>query len=281
MLRWVCLLILLCLCAAPLRAVRLEQDPDYTLYNTVLQSYVSADGLVDYQGLRTNSLADLQTVLKAIERADLRDLSYDEKLAFWINAYNANLIKLILDHPEMQKITDQPGLFDLALPIAKGQYSLNDIEHRVIRGKPNPKTGEGPIKGVTLEIFDPRVHFALCTGTLGGPALQSFAYYSKNLEQSLRQNSSDFVNSPSHLRIVDGRLIISRLMNQYAEDFDGWGGSASYLTRMVDPAKRDDAAELKKRLPTDYRKADFVYDETINDILHAPTKRPKLMRAPK
>ena len=55
------LFFLLLLCAASARAIHLEQDPDYSLYDNILQSYVSADGLVDYQGLRANSQKDLHS----------------------------------------------------------------------------------------------------------------------------------------------------------------------------------------------------------------------------
>jgi len=219
--------------------------------------------------------------VSALAKTNLGNMDYPEKLAFWINAYNANLLQIIVTHPDVQTLAKHPEFFDVPLAIAQGQYTLNDIEHRVIRGKPNPNSGAGPIRGVTLEIFDPRVHFALNHGTIGGPRLQNLAYNSKNLEDSLRKNSSDFVASPQHLRAEKGRLIISRLMNQYSEDFANWGGPEAYLTRMVAVADRPDAMELKRLLTTDYAKAEFVYDATVNDIIHAKTSRPKLMRSAK
>jgi len=264
-----------------LHAVRVEQDANYSLYDNVLQSYVNAAGLVDYMGLRANSLQDLKTVIDDFAQANLKSMEYPEKLAFWINAYNANLIQLVVNHPEIEKVSDFPALLDTPITVAKNQYTLNDIEHRILRGKTNPKNGLGPIKGVTLEILDSRIHFALNSASLGGPALANFAYTSNNLEQALRKNSIDFVNSPKHVRWEKGRLYISAVMNQYAEDFNQWGGPASYLNRLVDPTLRPDGAELKKHLLTDYTKAEFTSELTLNDIRHAATQRPKLLHAPK
>ena len=53
----------------PGHAVALEQDLDYSLYDNILQSYVNASGLVDYMGLRSNSLADLQAVVDQFAKA--------------------------------------------------------------------------------------------------------------------------------------------------------------------------------------------------------------------
>ena len=107
----------------------------------------------------------------------MADMDDTEKLAFWINAYNANLLQLILNHPDMKKISEHPELFDLALPMAKGNYSLKDVEYRIIHGKPNPKTGAGPIKGVTLEDFRPPNSFCLERRHGGRPRAPEFCLH--------------------------------------------------------------------------------------------------------
>ena len=66
-----------------------------------------------------------------------------------------------------------------------------------------------------------------------------------------------------------------------AKDFETLGGVPSYLNRLIDPARRKDAAGIKKLLVTKYDKTRFEYNPAVNDILHASTQRPKLLRSPK
>jgi len=264
-------------CVLPLNAA----DFDHSRYDDLLRAYVNSDGLVDYQGLRANSLADLQTYLDQLANADLKGRDYYDKLPFWINAYNANVIKLVLAHPNMKKISEHFEIFDLPLTVARSTYTLNDIEHRIIRGKTNKSNGGGPIPGVTLEIFDPRVHFALVCGAIGCPRLRNFAYTIHNLDATLRENSIDFANSPKYVRLMGGRLRISSIMQWYADDFQLLGGPAAYLSRLIDPSKRKDAEAIKQRLASQYDQAEFAYDWTVNDIRHAQTLRPKLLQSAK
>jgi hypothetical protein len=93
----------------------------------------------------------------------------------------------------------------------------------------------------------------------------------KTLEGMLRQASSDFANSPKHLRIAHNRLRVSSLMQWYAEDFQLMGGPGSYLSRLVDPARRpDDGTQLKKLLLTDYSRAEFHFNWTVNSMTGLP-----------
>jgi hypothetical protein len=254
--------------ARPLFASVLE-DPsfDHSRYDELLRAYVDADGRVNYEGLRGSSMKDLNDYLAALAKAELRDFSAEERTAFWINAYNAHTLRQILNYPRMNKISEHMEMFDVVLPLARGNYTLNDIEHRILRGKVNEKNQGGPIPGVTLERFDPRLHFVLVCGAVGCPRLANVAYTGKTLEAMLRQASSDFANSPKYVRIKQKRLQISEIMKWYAEDFAILGGAGSYLSRLVDPAKRaSDGAELKKLLLTDYDKAQFHYNWDLNDL---------------
>jgi hypothetical protein len=257
------------------------QEFDHSLYDGLLRSYVNSDGLVNYAGLKTDSLADLEAYLNHLADANLKLLKPEEKLPFWVNAFNAYVIKQVIDRPSMRRIDQEEGFFDVPHPIASGTYSLNDILHRILRAKTNPTNSQGAIPGVTLEVSDPRVHFVLSNGTVDSPRLQNVAYTASTMEAALREGSITFANSPGFVRLEKGQLYISSLMKWYGEDFSAWGGPGVYLSRLVDPSKRKDAAPIKKALADDYAKAKFNYDWTVNDIRQAATKRPRLMRSPK
>jgi hypothetical protein len=258
-----------------------SKEFDHSLYDGILRSYVNSDGLVNYEGLRRDSLQDLESYLDQLAKADVSRMDPYEKLPFWINAFNAHVISQILTRADIKSIDRHLDLFDVPLQVAQGTYSLNNIKQRILRGKTHKNAESGPIPGVTLEVFDPRVHFSLSNGTVGAPPLRNFAYTARNVEASLRENSILFANDPKFLALREGRLRISGLMKRYGEDFTSLGGVHSYLNRLIDPAKRKDADAVKKQLVDHYDRAVFEDDWTVNDIRHAKTRRPALLRAPK
>jgi hypothetical protein len=236
---------------------------DHSAFDKILRRFVSPEGLVDYDGLRKTGAENLQKYLLDLEKANPAPWSGPEKLAFWINAYNAQMIRIILNRPKMKKVSEDFGLFDLKFPVAGGNYSLNDIEHRILRGKKNP------LPGVTLEKFDPRIHFALVCAAMDCPKLVKFAYTAENIEATLKENASAFANDPKHLSTQNGRLRISSLMKWYAEDFEAEGGAAAYLSKLTDPAKRPDAVQIDALLSKEFDKAVYEYDWTVNDVKNA------------
>ncbi|MCZ6777273.1 MAG: DUF547 domain-containing protein, partial [Ignavibacteria bacterium] len=122
----------------------------HSLFTRVLQSHVE-DGLVDYDGFKSDTLFEQYLHVLAVTDPDtLR--SREEQLAFWINAYNAYTIKLIIERMPLESIRD----ISLGLPFLFGPWSidiadiggilhtLNEIEHDIIRD----------------QFADPRIHFA-------------------------------------------------------------------------------------------------------------------------
>jgi len=255
----------LCITNLPLRAASF----DHTVFDAILHKYVNDEGLVNYQAIRSEAARDLNDYLSLLSSANLEGLSYEEKLAFWINAYNALMIKNIINHPELKKVSDNFGLFDLPFKIAGGQYTLNDIESRIIRGKTNSKNKQGPSPGVTLEKFDPRIHFALVCAAISCPKLQNFAYTQSNIEKTLQSAAIRFAALPKHVAVVKGRLRLSSLLKWYQEDFNKVGGVPVYLTSLLKFTHGQDAPEIERLLKTKFDKADYEYDWTVNDIKNA------------
>ena len=97
-------------------------------WHTLLQRYVR-EGLVDYRGLQAAStlLIEYLAALKAVELGTLK--RREDQLALWINAYNACVVKGVLDHYPIRSVKDVKGFFD-RLPCEAAGFSLtlNEIE---------------------------------------------------------------------------------------------------------------------------------------------------------
>ena len=155
----------------------------HDLFDQVLQEYADEAGQVNYTKLKANP-EKLEKYLDLLAVANLTELSYNAQLAFWVNAYNALVIKGGIDHyptTSVRKIKWFGGFFyRLKFQVAGQTYSLNQIEHDIIR----------------TEFVDPRVHFVLVCAfyqlsAFGKPA----RFLPKPLRNALRlQRSTLFKN---------------------------------------------------------------------------------------
>jgi len=72
--------------------------PDHSPWNTLLQKYVNDKGDVNYKAF-LNDRASLNEYLSSLaEKSPEKSWSKNEKLAYYINLYNAATVKLILDN---------------------------------------------------------------------------------------------------------------------------------------------------------------------------------------
>ncbi|MDW5287489.1 DUF547 domain-containing protein [Formosa sp. PL04] len=84
---------------------------------------------------------NFKTILIVLgNNAPLNSWSKNEKLAYWINTYNAFIIKLILDHYSVKSIRDIKEPWDIEfIDIADKTYSLGAIEHEILRKMNEPR----------------------------------------------------------------------------------------------------------------------------------------------
>jgi len=237
---------------------------DHSRYDAILHRYVDEEGRVDYDAVRLNSLSALESYFEQMGDADLAGWSIAERLAFWINAYNARTVYLIAQKPDMKKISQDFELFNRPFKIAGVVLTLNDIKHRILRGTVNPDNKKGPIAGLTLEKQDPRVPFALAGGTAEGPLLRNFAYTDDNVDETLESDTKKFINNPKHLWIEDGHLKMSSVFKWYRRDFEPAGGTAAFVSSALKSERRDDADEVKQLLKNDFNNARYTFDWSIN-----------------
>jgi len=239
---------------------------DHSIYDAVLRHYVNDDGWVDYDSIRENSQSALESYFERLADADLGGWTREERLAFWINAYNAHVLQLVVSHPGMKKISENFDLFNVPFKIAGVRLTLNDIEYRILRNRVNPDNQRGPVAQMSFDRPDPRVCVALARGTVNGPKLQNFAYTAENVDDILQVNTVAFANSEKEIDVLNGQLRATALMRWYSKDFLPLGGWRKYMSDLIDPDKRGDADQVKTFLADETKKPLYQYDWTVNDV---------------
>jgi hypothetical protein len=207
---------------AYITACNAQHDASHSLLTGVLRDHV-AHGMVDYSAIRTDKR--FPRYLAFLRTADPFSIkNQDEQLAFWINAYNAFTIQLIIDHYPVKSIRDiqesGKGPWDIVwIDIAGSKYSLNQIEHEVIRKK----------------FDEPRIHMALVCAAKSCPPLRSEAYIGERLGDQLEDNAKTFLGDRSKNRFEKetNTLYLSELFSWYGDDFVRRYGSASNFALKV------------------------------------------------
>ena len=193
----------------------LGSPPSHAPFSALLKRYVSAAGQVDYAGLRGDAEALRAYLGTLAQNPPTDDWSRDERLAYWINAYNAATLRLIVDNYPVAKITDLDGgkPWDVKrVELGDATYSLNQIENEIIR----PRFGE------------PRIHFAVNCAAASCPPLRNEAYVASKLDAQLEEQTRAFVNDARYNRLSGASPRVSKIFDWYGEDF---GDLRAFLAR--------------------------------------------------
>lgn len=195
-------------------------------YDELLQKYVDDKGMVNYKGLK-GERSKLRTYLTMLENnAPKKSWTRDQKLAYWINAYNAFTLELILEHYPVKSIKDIGSTIKIPfvstawdikfIKIGDEEFDLNNIEHGIIR----------------KEFNEPRIHFALVCAAVSCPKLQSRAYEPEKLDEQLTKAAKDFLGNPDKNEIKSSsQATLSKLFNWYGGDFNNNGSLIEYINQ--------------------------------------------------
>jgi hypothetical protein len=213
---------------------------DNHIYAELLGRYVE-EGHVDYKGLKTEE-ARLDEYLNGLAQVAPAALSRNARFAFYINAYNAWTLKLILTgYPGVNSIKDLGTLFSSPwkkkiVKIDGQTLTLDQIEHKILRP----------------EFRDPRVHFAINCAALSCPPLRWEPYEAHRLEEQLEDATTAFINRTDRTYIEGDTLYVSRIFKWFKEDFkpDVEGFVRRYARKAL--KKKLNAAEKIKVRYLDY-----------------------------
>jgi hypothetical protein len=261
--------LLLVLPGGPERPLVAQDVPDHDRFSRVLEQVVRLPR-VDYQRLAQNR-EELDGYVAALSRTDpaaLSRASRDEQLAFWINAYNACMLRLVVDHYPIRR--GRVGLLGAIrnrlagypdnsvwqirnvftrdhCPVAGKRRSQDEIEHEIIRPR----------------FQDPRIHFAVNCAAISCPVLWYEAYRGEELDGQLERAVRHLMADPGQFRLERGSpavLHVNKVLDWYREDFDGTEGLKRFFAGYMEGPDR----ELVLR--PDTRVEFFEYDWTLNDV---------------
>lgn len=226
----------------------------YDDYAVVLRTYVDDRGMVNYKGLKANR-EKLDAFVLAMAHLDpivYGKWSEQEKVAFWINAYNALVLKNIIDHypikPSLFKLVVYPkhsiwhisGVWKkLKHPVMGRAMSLDEIEHETLR----------------KDFNEPRLHVSIVCAAIGCPPLRNEPFTGERLEAQLDDQARRFLENPQNFRIDRDRrrVYLSSIFKWFGQDFvnpygteelyNGHGESAqavlNFVSRYIGREDRD------------------------------------------
>lgn len=216
-------------------------------FHEVLASNVR-DGRVDYPGFQVDDR--FVAYLSQLDRVDPNGLSTnEERLAFWINTYNAFAIKGILDGYAPATILSRYRYFiGREYGVGGKTVDLYDLERKILIG----------------QFHEPRIHFAIVCASASCPKLQPWAYQQDRLEAQLDLAAREFINDPKKNRFDRVRKIayLSKIFDWFTEDFTAKAGSLQrYVAQYV-----SDRALAQELLRTPYHIEFLEYDWSLNGI---------------
>jgi len=162
---------------------------DHAAWDALLRAHVEETGLVNYQELQTRQ-PELDAYLEGLAQADPTSLSREEQLAFWINAYNACVVDVTLDHYPIKSVKSVPGFFRTVQRRVAGQWlTLDEIEAK------------------SHALGDWRSHMAVVCASAGCPSLRNEAYAPDRLAEQLADQTRRFLADPSRGFRVEGTTL--------------------------------------------------------------------------
>jgi len=223
-------------------------EPDWSGYAVLLHDHVSQGSrhgtdlaVVDYRALKKNGA--VEAVHRQLAAFPVQRLAgWEEKLAFYINAYNILALKMVLDHWPVESIKDVGSLLSPvwnkpAGEIGGKQVTLGQIEHKILR-----------------PMGEPRVHFAIVCASVSCPDLNNQPYTAARLDAQLDEQARRFLgNKTKGVAVNDKQIRISKIFDWFEEDFQLAGGVDMFIRR------------YRPNLPALPVEADIPYDWDLNE----------------
>ncbi|WP_272021797.1 DUF547 domain-containing protein [Olleya namhaensis] len=198
-----------------------EHSNIHFLWNELLQKHVSNNGNVNYKSFKTDHKKLLEyihilAILKS--KPEFDSISKNEKLAYWINAYNALTIDLIIKNYPVKSIKDIKYPWGQKLwELGDKWYSLEDIEHEILR-----------------KMDEPRIHFAIVCASYSCPKLQNTAFTASKLETQLTTATKQFLSDTKRNEIKENSLKLSKIFKWFDKDFEQNGSLIDFLNKYTD-----------------------------------------------
>lgn len=241
---------------------------------SIYNDFLSEDGKgVDYKGIAASPKFEQYVQATAeLTRVQIEDASVEEKLAFFINIYNALVIHGNVKVGIPRNLWQRYKFFNCTSYIIGGhRYSLQDIENGVLRS--NRKAigalwyqfqKNDPRMKVALEKPEPLIHFALVCGAKSCPPIKT--YSAEGVKDQLKLAAEAFLESDdgSKVDVQKSEVHLSRIFKWYREDFGSSDQEVAkwVLENMADGEKKEN---LKQVIDSGQFKVHYMhYDWSAN-----------------
>lgn len=262
--------------ALGLRSVAVDAEPleqpdtgfDYTWWNAALGRWVRPGG-VDYDAILAEE-GDLRRFIATLGEVGPRltperFTTEPERLAYYINAYNALVLFAVADNWPIDTVHDVRGWLDpragfgffygLRFPLDGGAVNLYDLENEVIRG-----------------FVDARIHAAINCASKSCPALMPYAFEPARLDDQLDAVTRTFCSDPPHVRVDDEaeEIQLSAIFEWYQPDFEEHarrlGRPATIVDFILAFATPEVAAAVERAQSADFDVVFQPYDWALNRL---------------
>ena len=184
----------------------------------LLGEHVSKDGNVNYEGFKKNKNQLRGYIIYLSKNLPTKEWTKEDKLAYWINAYNAMTVDLIVRNYPIKSIKDIKDPWDQRLwKLGKKWYNLNEIEHQILR-----------------KMNEPRIHFAIVCASFSCPKLQNEAFTATNLEEQLTNATTAFLADKNRNDITQNSLRLSKIFQWFSKDFKQDGNLIDFLNKYTE-----------------------------------------------
>lgn len=198
--------------------IQITEAFNHSGFKELLQKHVSDNGKVNYNGFKADRKLLNKYISSLGDSMPNESWTKEDKIAFWINAYNALTIDLILRNPGIKSIKDIDNPWGQRLwKLGEKWYNLEEIEHQILR-----------------KMKEPRIHFAIVCASISCPKLQNEAYTASKLEDQLTNAAKEFLADPTKNNLSKTKIKLSKIFNWFAKDFKQNQSLIDFLNKYSD-----------------------------------------------
>ena len=182
-------------------------------WDRLLKKYVNENGEVDYDGFY-NERGVVEDYIEFLSvKIPKSSWTEEQQKEYWINCYNAHLVNLVLQYYPVKDINEignkiavkgVNSIYDKKMiKVWDATLSLNEVLNSKLR----------------KSIYDPRVHFAICRGTMSSPKLLNEAYRADKINDQLDKVTKAFINDQEICETSEEKADLNPIFQQYKKDF--------------------------------------------------------------
>ncbi len=229
---------------------------DLALYGRLLDQHTRvvedlALTRVDYRALGHS--ADWKRIVRQVHDADPKGFGRDEKLAFWINAYNILAIDLVVQNYPIAGIKDLGSFFSPVwdqnvATIAGRKISLGGIEHEILR-----------------KMNEPLIHGAIVCASASCPPLARTPFRADHLQEDFAAAMRTWLSHREKGIALDRRgntIALSKVFDWFEDDFEARGGVLEVVAEFLSPEDAKWVRGPGREASIRY----FAYDWSLNDL---------------